>query len=236
MIRGITGYGIGQGPIIAIHEGFKGVAPWSGFLNGADRLALDQHPYLAFAPSQSDGTWAAHVSIPAALSSMALILTDARSQINQACNWGGATNASRTNFGITIGGEWSLAPNDCGYWLDGVDSTPAYVQQNVGSCDQWEEWMNFSDSTKQGMMGYCQAQMDALQDWFFWTWKISNSTVKGYPTSPHWHYKLGWEQGWIPKDPRSGQGYCAISANAGQSQVSWLRNARFSSYLPSLSR
>ena len=75
-------------------------------------------------------------------------------------------------------------------------------------------------------MQYCMGQMDALADWFFWTWKISNSTVKGYPTSPHWHYKLGWEQGWIPKDPRAAQGYCAASASAAQaSQVSTMHSA-----------
>lgn len=38
LIRGITGYGKGNGPIIALHEGFKGVAAWDGFLAGADRV------------------------------------------------------------------------------------------------------------------------------------------------------------------------------------------------------
>ena len=62
MIRKITGFGTGNGPIIAIHEGFMGVDPWSGFLNGADRLAIDQHPYLAFPTTQSNGSWSDHVS------------------------------------------------------------------------------------------------------------------------------------------------------------------------------
>lgn len=38
MIRGITGYGAGNGPIILLHEGFYGIAAWNGFLAGADRM------------------------------------------------------------------------------------------------------------------------------------------------------------------------------------------------------
>jgi len=38
LIRGITGYGNGNGPIMAMHEGFLGIAAWDGFLNGADRM------------------------------------------------------------------------------------------------------------------------------------------------------------------------------------------------------
>jgi hypothetical protein len=38
MIRSITGYGAGNGPIIVIHEGFEGIANFNGFLGGADRL------------------------------------------------------------------------------------------------------------------------------------------------------------------------------------------------------
>lgn len=39
MMREITG--IGRGPIITIHDGFMGPEEWDGFLDGADRLALD---------------------------------------------------------------------------------------------------------------------------------------------------------------------------------------------------
>ena len=41
--------------------------------------------------------------------------------------------------------------------------------------------------------------MDALQDFFFWTWKIGNSTQLNTSSSPMWHYQLGLQQGWIPK-------------------------------------
>ena len=40
MIRNITGTGEGNGPMIAIHDGFGGTVNWAGFLHGADRLAL----------------------------------------------------------------------------------------------------------------------------------------------------------------------------------------------------
>ncbi|EAL19968.1 hypothetical protein CNBF2950 [Cryptococcus deneoformans B-3501A] len=188
MIRKITGYGAGNGPVILLHEGFYGIAAWNGFLAGADRIGLDQHPYLAFPTTQ--------------------IADNHTVQAHTACGWGGGTNDTSTGYGIVIGGEWSNAINDCGYWLDGVDSTPQFEVTGTGSCAALDEWFNYSDETKQGIMGYTLANMDALQNYFFWTWKIGNSTVKGYPTSPMWHYKLGLEQGWMPKDPRVAGGYC----------------------------
>ncbi|AAW44208.2 hypothetical protein CNF01760 [Cryptococcus deneoformans JEC21] len=188
MIREITGYGAGNGPVILLHEGFYGIAAWNGFLAGADRIGLDQHPYLAFPTTQ--------------------IADNHTVQAHTACGWGGGTNDTSTGYGIVIGGEWSNAINDCGYWLDGVDSTPQFEVTGTGSCAALDEWFNYSDETKQGIMGYTLANMDALQNYFFWTWKIGNSTVKGYPTSPMWHYKLGLEQGWMPKDPRVAGGYC----------------------------
>jgi glucan 1,3-beta-glucosidase len=38
LIRGITGYGADNGPIMVIHEGFEGIASWNGFMAGADRM------------------------------------------------------------------------------------------------------------------------------------------------------------------------------------------------------
>nr|XP_031862199.1 uncharacterized protein CI109_002161 [Kwoniella shandongensis]KAA5529271.1 hypothetical protein CI109_002161 [Kwoniella shandongensis] len=195
-VRDITGYGSGKGPILLVHEGFLGVAAWSGFLSGADRLALDQHPYLAFA-AQSTATHA--------------------TQASTVCSWGGGTNDSSTSFGLTFGGEWSNAVNDCGYWLNGVGSTPSYNALGADYCKQSEEYFNWSEDTRQGIMSYTMANMDALQNWFFWTWKIGNSTVMGYQPSPLWHYKLGWESGWIPRDPRAAGGHCgAIGVGGNQ--------------------
>jgi hypothetical protein len=48
MIRNITGYGEGNGPYIAIHDGFQGLSSLAGFLEGSDRIILDSHLYFAF--------------------------------------------------------------------------------------------------------------------------------------------------------------------------------------------
>lgn len=48
MLREITGVGEGKGPMISIHDGFQGLSTWADFLKGADRVALDTHPYFAF--------------------------------------------------------------------------------------------------------------------------------------------------------------------------------------------
>lgn len=54
MIRNITGYGDGNGPYIAIHDGFLGVNTWSDFLPGSDRIMMDTHPYFAFDGQPND--------------------------------------------------------------------------------------------------------------------------------------------------------------------------------------
>ena len=51
--------------------------------------------------------------------------------------------------------------------------------------------------------------MDALGDWFFWTWKVGNSSATNTVRAPLWSYKLGLEGGWMPKDPRDAAGTCA---------------------------
>ncbi|KAJ9118412.1 hypothetical protein QFC24_006241 [Naganishia onofrii] len=185
-IRGVTGIGAGKGPIILAHEGMWGVAKFKDFLPGADRFALDQHPYLAFTLPNTD-SWEA--------------------QWKKACGWGGGTNESQRDFGIVIGGEWSAAINDCGYWLGGVGSTPTF--ETIGSCDNYDQWWTWDDATKQNVKTMALSTMDALQNYMFWTWKIGNSTKLGYASSPYWHYKLGWEQGWFPSDPRAATGQCA---------------------------
>ncbi|CDO72792.1 hypothetical protein BN946_scf184994.g45 [Trametes cinnabarina] len=48
MVRNITGTGEGNGPIISFHDGFDSLKNWAGFLSGADRIAIDDHPYFAF--------------------------------------------------------------------------------------------------------------------------------------------------------------------------------------------
>ncbi|EKM79666.1 hypothetical protein AGABI1DRAFT_114151 [Agaricus bisporus var. burnettii JB137-S8] len=189
-IRKATGSGAGSGPYIAIHEGFQGPAIWEGFLSGADRLLLDQHPYLAFMGD--------HTTSPDALAA-------------RPCSWAIATNQSQKAFGVTVGGEFSSAINDCGLWLSGIGSKPGYPD-----CTPWDDWSSYSSQTIATLKQVSLASMDALQNFFFWTWKIGNSSVLGTSSSPMWHYKLGLEQGWIPRDPREAIGHCASVLKSSQ--------------------
>ncbi|KAJ7105074.1 exo-beta-1,3-glucanase [Mycena crocata] len=189
-IRTSTGVGAGRGPYMAIHEGFQGPAIWEGFLAGADRVALDQHPYLAFTYD--------YVST---LDQMAV----------KPCSWAIATNQSSKAFGVTLGGEFSTAINDCGLWLNGIGSTPG-----APNCAVMDDWASYNATLIAGLKQVTLATMDALQNFFFWTWKIGNSTVLNTSSSPLWHYQLGLEKGWIPKDPREAIGYCASVLGSSQ--------------------
>lgn len=185
VIREATGTGAGHGPFLAIHEGFVTPGQWAGFMPGADRVIVDHHPYKAFTPEHYGKTWPEHVA--------------------DVCDvWGRWTGDSNRAFGLTIGGEWSLATTDCGKWLNAVGRGAAFPD-----CAPHEDWRTFGADMKQGLHDLFTGTADALQNWFFWTWKIANSTTEGYAPSPAWHYRLGWEQGWIPRDPRSAEGFCA---------------------------
>ena len=112
---------------------------------------------------------------------------------------------------MTIAGEFSNAINDCGLWVIGVDVPATYG----AGCDYWSDASMWSDETKQGLMNFAMASMDALGDWFFWTWKIGNSSVTGNVAAPLWSYQLGLENGWMPADPRAAAGVCASLGVAG---------------------
>jgi hypothetical protein len=59
---------------------------------GADRIAVEQHPYFAFGGTSIDIT----------------------SFINQPCeSWAPMMITSWSTFGVTTAGEWSLGFNDC---------------------------------------------------------------------------------------------------------------------------
>jgi glucan 1,3-beta-glucosidase len=127
------------------------------------------------------------------------------------CSWAIATNQSSKAFGVTLGGEFSTAINDCGLWLSGIGS-----QSSNPQCPTWDNWAAYNTSTIAGLKQVTLASMDALQNFFFWTWKIGNSTILGTSSSPLWHYKLGLEQGWIPSDPREAIGHCASVLSSSQ--------------------
>ena len=184
--------------------------------------------------------------------------------------WAIATNQSQQVFGLTLGGEFSTAINDCGLWyvciflsddnaegssdtslscrLSGIGSTPSSPD-----CAIWDDWAvciitidstcpwpsnlihkSYNASTIVGLKDVTLASMDALQNTFFWTWKIGNSTALNTSSCPLWHYRLGLQRGWIPKghypmcpcsrvlitlslaDPREATGFCASALNNSQ--------------------
>ncbi|KAF5374698.1 hypothetical protein D9615_008928 [Tricholomella constricta] len=201
VIRNVTGIGEGNGPYISIHDGFAGVSSWADFLPGADRIILDTHPYLAF-----DGS-----------SATSPIDTGTGNNAGgvwprQVCNrWAAGINGSRSNFGVTVAGEFSNGFNDCGLYLKGI---PGRGVTYGGDCADWEDSSNWSAATKAGLLKFAQASMDALGDFYFWTWKIGNSTA-GIVETPLWSYQLGLQNGWMPKDPRTSLGTCASLGVSG---------------------
>ncbi|KAJ3731574.1 glycoside hydrolase family 5 protein [Lentinula guzmanii] len=211
MIRGITGLGAGNGPYISIHDGFVGLDSWAGFLPGSDRINIDTHPYFAFDDEPNDSP------IATGLGSDAGGIWPA-----QACNaWGPDINSSRSDFGVTIAGEFSNGYNDCGLFLKGTSSyTPSYG----GDCSLWQDASTWNDTVIAGVKAFALGSMDATQNWFFWTWKIGNSTANNRVESPLWSYQLGVQGGWIPTDPREATGVCAaqgVSQPWNQTFQSW---------------
>jgi glucan 1,3-beta-glucosidase len=211
-VRAASGTGQNNGPYISMHEGFMGLTKWANYLPGADRIALDTHPYLCFGP-QSAATMDTYANTPCTA-------------------WGAEMNTSMAAFGLTAAGEWSNAVTDCGLWVNGVNLGTRYEGNytgsttRIGSCEPWNDWQSYSTAMKSQLKTFAEASMDALhvcilvqieplmadvfhrQNWFFWTWKIGNSTVYGKVMAPEWSYQLGLQEGWMPTDPRSAMGAC----------------------------
>ncbi|KIY53213.1 glycoside hydrolase [Fistulina hepatica ATCC 64428] len=199
--RNITGYGAGNGFYLSIHDGFAGLSAWVNTLTGFDRLAIDMHPYLCFSgepglepvatgtdPADAGGAWP-----------------------ETACDaWADSFNTSRSAFGVTVAGEFSCATNNCGLFLNGVGGISSYG----GDCSFWEDASQWNASVIAGLQEFSRAQMDAFGDWFYWTWKVGEST-SSIVESPLWSYKLGLELGFIPSDPRTALGKCAAIGVAG---------------------
>ncbi|KIY61922.1 glycoside hydrolase family 5 protein [Cylindrobasidium torrendii FP15055 ss-10] len=201
------GTGEGKGPWVSFHDAFLGRDEWSGFLAGGDRMSLDSHPYLAFG-GQSDQPMSEQTSRP--------------------CDWGSQVNGTMANFGLANAGEWSNAVTDCGLWLTDVNDGTRYegnwsqeTTTRIGSCEPLVDWRTWTDDYKNAVKEFSLSSMDALQNWFFWTWKVGDSSVYGYVRSPHWSYSLGLENGWMPEDPREAIGKCGNTAPFQGSLQPW---------------
>lgn len=195
IVRNASGTGEGNGPYVGLHDGFFTRDQWAGFLPNSDRVALDDHPYICFG-GQSSAPMSSYATTPCG-------------------NWGILVNTSMGAFGLTVAGEFSNAVTDCGLWLNGVDQGTRYegdwvggASSSQGSCTIWTDYRNYDQPTKAAIKTFALASMDALQNWFFWTWKIGASNVTGQIESPAWSYQLGLQQGWMPHDPRDAVGQC----------------------------
>ncbi|KAF8919326.1 glycoside hydrolase [Mucidula mucida] len=207
IVRNAGGTGEGNGPWVGFHDAFFGRDDWSGFLAGGDRMTLDSHPYIAFGGQSA-----------AAMSSFATTPCD---------NWGAGVNGTMADFGFANAGEWSNAVSDCGLFLNGVGLGTRYegnyteATTAVGSCEPLLDWENWDDTMKAAVKQFAMASMDALQNWFFWTWKIGESTEWGTVRSPAWSYSLGLANGWMPEDPREAVGVCGNTAPFQGSLAAW---------------
>ncbi|KAJ3561701.1 hypothetical protein NP233_g10033 [Leucocoprinus birnbaumii] len=203
------GTGASNGNWISLHDGFLPRTQWVDVLPNADRVALDSHPYLCFG-GQSDNPMSSYQNVPCT-------------------TWGGSVNTSMANFGLTVAGEFSNAVTDCGLWLNGVDLGTRYEgtypgtnpSQAIGNCSEWTDWTQYDAATKTAIKNFALSSMDALQNYFFWTWKIGNSSVTGKVESPAWSYQLGLQEGWMPTDPREALGACGNASPWSPPLQSW---------------
>ncbi|KAI3602122.1 glycoside hydrolase family 5 protein [Moniliophthora roreri] len=193
IVREVTGNE--DGVWISIHEGFRNWGDWDDFLPNAHRVTIDYHPYIAFG-DQIDKDWSERTKQPCDM-------------------WAQNVKDRLTKFGLMNAGEFSNGINDCSLYLNGVEEGVQYdgtyvpnKVPRVGSCDKYTDWPNFTEERKEGIKQFAMASMDALHNYFFWTWKIGNSSVSGKVETPAWSYKLGLDNGWMPKDPREADGFC----------------------------
>ncbi|CCO32663.1 putative glucan 1,3-beta-glucosidase D [Rhizoctonia solani AG-1 IB] len=198
MIRNITGNGEGNGPWISVHDGFDPLDRWADFMPGSDRVMLDTHPYYSFGDQDA--------SSPA-------------NQNRKPCtSRARAFNESMAAFGMTISGEFSSAFNDCGFFLNGVNLGARYdgtfrfyngANAGAGSCVKWMDQRLWSTAEREAIRQFALSSFDSYRNFFFWTWKIGESTTWGnIVASPLWSYKHGLENGYMPKDPREAIGTC----------------------------
>lgn len=61
----------------------------------------------------------------------------------------------------------------------------------------WNDHRLWTTATKDSFADLAQTSQDALINSFFWTWKISHSTLQDNPPNPMWSYQLGLAAGYI---------------------------------------
>jgi glucan 1,3-beta-glucosidase len=95
-------------------------------------------------------------------------------------------------FGFQFAGEWSLAINDCGQWINGMPAGSHYGGDfnstrttPVGDCGAFMNWRSFTPEFKTQMSQLTQFYMDMSRGSFFWSWKMgANSTGESQCCAP----------------------------------------------------
>ncbi|KXS19641.1 glycoside hydrolase family 5 protein [Gonapodya prolifera JEL478] len=186
------------GPKFGINDGFQFLGVLGGQTPAAFGLGdvfMDFHFYSIYTLAELSLNW-----------------TD---RMNYACNnWGTTTRTYNTTRAPTMVGEFSAAWTDCAQYINGMyenarsDGTyTASPYPNTCNCSCLSPQMSdyrFFDSTKKTMMRqWTETQMDMAEKngigWIYWTWRTQENN--GVPVAPDFNYKLGVEQGWIPRDP-----------------------------------
>ena len=151
-VREASGTGEGKGPWIVMHDAFLGLNEWKSFLPNGDRVQLDIHQYLCFNGQSADDY-------------------SVRIRSGQPCTaWAAGQNDSMTNFGMTHVGEWSMAINDCGLWVNGVNlgarfdgSFTSSHFDKTGDCSTYTDYTTYDDEWKAAMQQFALQSMSALQ-------------------------------------------------------------------------
>ncbi|CAE7172298.1 unnamed protein product [Rhizoctonia solani] len=198
MMRQLTGPG--KGPWISLHDGFDVASVTdTGFMPGADRLAISSHLYFSFAVPLNAAPLERQTQLPCT-------------------QWASRFNTSLDRGIFMSAGEFSLGFNDCAYFLNGASSgyrydgtLPTYTGPRIGSCEPWLDSSDWTPEVKENLKQLALSSMDAMQNYFFWTWRIGASLRTGQVNSPLWSYKLGLERGYMPTDPRTAAGSCRNS-------------------------
>ncbi|KAL6245567.1 hypothetical protein RBB50_007566 [Rhinocladiella similis] len=193
-IKVIRDNGISQH--IVFGDGFLSLDDWDDMFHGVDdKLVMDTHQYQIFNTGQ--------------------LKLKHQDKINLACSgWTGlmvAANNPSTGWGPILDGEWSQADTDCAQYLNNVgvgsrwagtlntgDSqtavlTPTCPQPPCSCAQANADPKTYSDSYKQFLQMYAEAQMHSFEQawgWFYWTWKTENAV--------QWSWELGLKAGILP--------------------------------------
>lgn len=137
--------------------------------------------------------------------------------------WRKDLKESKMNAGPTMVGEFSLATNDCGKYLNGVglgarydgtlllDGVPTTPVCPTCTCEGVDDWKTWTPEYKDFLLKFLENQMDSYEasvGWFYWTYKTEDHI------NPHWDYLLAWEQGFAPKNVNLRTNHCTNENNS----------------------